>query len=203
MKDLSNYIQSGIIEAYVLGMVTPEETKEVETLAADHSQVREAINTFSDSIEQRAIEQAVAPAPLIKPLLMATIDFIGRMEKGEVPSFPPELNEHSTLNDYAEWLQRPDMVLPAHFTDIYAKIIGHTDTVTTAIVWIKEMAPQEVHHDEYEKFLIVEGTCDIFIEDEVHHLVAGDFLAIPLYKTHSVKITSNIPCKAILQRVAA
>jgi mannose-6-phosphate isomerase-like protein (cupin superfamily) len=65
------------------------------------------------------------------------------------------------------------------------------------------MSPAEIHHDEYERFLIVEGTCDITIEKKVHHLKSGDFLAIPLFANHTVKVTSNIPCKAILQRVAA
>jgi hypothetical protein len=34
-------------------------------------------------------------------------------------------------------------------------------------------------------------------------LKAGDVLIIPLYKTHFVEVTSDIPCKLILQRAAA
>lgn len=60
-----------------------------------------------------------------------------------------------------------------------------------------------MHINELEKFLILEGTCDITIEDEVYSLKAGDFLSIPLYKKHDVRITSLNPCKAILQRLAA
>ena len=87
--------------------------------------------------------------------------------------------------------------------DIFAKIIGYAPEVTTAIVWIKEMAPEETHTDEYEKFLIIEGTCDIVIEHKVHQLKAGDYFSIPLHANHHVVVTSEIPCKAILQRVAA
>ncbi len=60
-----------------------------------------------------------------------------------------------------------------------------------------------MHTHELEKFLILEGTCDITIEDEVYSLKAGDFLSIPLYNKHDVKVTSLNPCKAILQRIAA
>jgi mannose-6-phosphate isomerase-like protein (cupin superfamily) len=60
-----------------------------------------------------------------------------------------------------------------------------------------------VHDNEFEKFLILEGSCTITIEEEAHHLVPGDYLAIPLHKSHQVTITSEIPCKIILQRVAA
>jgi mannose-6-phosphate isomerase-like protein (cupin superfamily) len=65
------------------------------------------------------------------------------------------------------------------------------------------MAPQELHHDEHEKFLIVEGSCTISVEDKSYDLVAGDFLQIPLHKKHHVTVTSSIPCKVILQRAAA
>ena len=203
MKDISEFIESGIIEAYVLGMAAPEEIREVEEHAILHPEVQEAINTFSDTLEQQALANAIAPDPIIKPLLMATIDFMDRMERGETASFPPDLNNGSKISDYTEWLNRTDMVLPTYSTDLYARIIGYTPQVTTAIVWIKEMAPQEVHTDEYEKFLIVEGTCDITIEDDVYQLKAGDFLAIPLHKNHHVRVTSDTYCKVILQRVAA
>jgi mannose-6-phosphate isomerase-like protein (cupin superfamily) len=203
MKDISAFIQSGIIEAYVLGMASPEETKEVEEVAVINAEVKSAIDTFSDALESQALASAIAPDPTIKPFLMASIDFIDRVQKGEVPGNPPSLTTSSRLADFAEWLYRPDFVLPGDFKDVYAKIIAHTPAVTTAVVWLKELAPQEVHHDEYEKFLIAEGTCDIIIEGEVHHLAAGDFLAIPLFKKHHLVVTSKETCKAILQRVAA
>ena len=87
--------------------------------------------------------------------------------------------------------------------EVFAKIIGYTPEAITAIVWLKDYAPHEVHDNEYERFLIVEGTCDIIVEDEVNQLVPGDYFAIPLHKKHLVKVTSSIPCKVILQRVAA
>ncbi|MBC7688849.1 MAG: cupin domain-containing protein, partial [Aquabacterium sp.] len=87
--------------------------------------------------------------------------------------------------------------------NIEAKIIGYTPQAITAIVWIKDFAPQEVHDDEFEKFLIVEGSCTITVGQEVTELFPGDFFAIPLYKKHVVKVTSAVACKIILQRIAA
>jgi mannose-6-phosphate isomerase-like protein (cupin superfamily) len=203
MKNIRDYIESGIIETYVLGMASDGEAHEVEELSAAHPEIKEAIDTFSVLMEEQAMANAIEPDPIIKPLVLATIDFIDRMEKGEEPSFPPNLHEGSKKEDYEEWLNRADMVLPNDIEDVYAKIIGHTPEAITAIVWIKEIAPQEVHDNEYEKFLIIEGTCDITIGEEVHSLVPGDYLAIPLHVNHFVKVTSQIPCKAILQRVAA
>jgi mannose-6-phosphate isomerase-like protein (cupin superfamily) len=203
MKNIQKYIESGILEAYVFGIAAPEEAKEVEEMANQYEGIRAAIELIGRDLENYSQANAIAPDPTIKPFLIATIDYTERMEKGERASFPPLLNEGSQISDYAEWLNRPDMQLSPEFNDLQAKIIGYTTEVLTAIVWIKEMAPQEVHEDEFEKFLIVEGTCDIIIGGEVHHLVPGNVLSIPLHKYHEVKVTSNIPCKVILQRVAA
>ena len=203
MENIKDYIESGILELYVLGVTNKKENEEIEKLASSNIEIREEIKHISTAIEDYAKQKAVAPDPTIKPFLMAMIDYTERLKNGEQPSFPPVLNETSKISDYDQWINRTDIKLPENFKDFHAKIIGYTPKVTTAIIWIKDMAPQEVHQHEFEKFLILEGTCNITIADEVHSLKAGDFLSIPLYKKHDVRITSSIPCKAILQRIAA
>ena len=203
MESLKSFIESGILETYVMGDTTGEEAKLVEQMAQSFKEVKDEIEAITDALESYALSNPVAPEPTIKPFLLATIDYTERLKAGEMPTFPPELNESSRVSDYDAWLGREDMDLPPDFTDFHAKLIGYTPAAVTAIVWIKSMAPQEVHDHEYEKFLVVQGTCDITIEEEVHHLVAGDYLAIPLYKKHHVIVTSSIPCKVILQRIAA
>lgn len=203
MKNNIAFIESGILESYILGTATQQEVIQVEEMSALHADVRDAIESLKVSFEDLAIATAVQPPVLIKPFFMATMDYMGRMEGGEAPAFPPELNTGAKISDYNEWLNRPDMVLPSWFQDVHARIIGYTPQMITAIVWIKEMAPEEVHDNEFEKFLIVEGTCDIDIEGDIHHLKAGDYLAIPLHKNHHVRVTSSELCKVILQRVAA
>ena len=196
------YIESGILEQYVLGNASIAEMETVETMAATDPAIRLELNAISDSLEQLAIENAIQPNALIKPFLMATIDYTERLKSGEQAIDIPLLNERSTIADYSNYLNREDMVSTGH-EDLFAKIIGYNPETTTAIVWIKDYAPHEVHDNEFERFLIVEGTCDIIVEDEVTHLVPGDFFAIPLHKKHMVKVTSSIPCKVILQRIAA
>jgi mannose-6-phosphate isomerase-like protein (cupin superfamily) len=202
MNNIDDYINSGILEMYVLGDTDTAETIKIEQLAVEHPEIRNEINSIIDSIEGYAIAHAAEPDPIIKPFLLATIDFMDRLKAGEQPAAPPILYPGSTVADYAEWLDRADMVLPHYFNEVHAKIIGYTPEAKTAIVWIKTMSPQEVHDNEYEKFLIVEGTCTITIEDEVHQLVPGNVLSIPLYKNHTVVVTSKIPCKVVLQRIA-
>lgn len=202
MKTGKEYIDSGILEQYVLGCTSTEESMEVERRAAQDAAIKQEIALISAALLTYAGCDAIEPNPVIKPFLMATIDYTERLKNGEPASFPPLLNEGALIADYAPWLNRSDMVTPGT-ADVYAKIIGYTPEVISAIVWIKDYAPQEVHDNEYEKFLIVEGTCEIMVGDDVHALQPGDYFQIPLHKTHLVKVTSAIPCKVILQRLAA
>ena len=195
-------LDSGILELYVAGMTTAEESREVEMAAASDAAIMEEISAISVSLEKYALENAVDPNPIFKPFLLATIDYTERLKSGETPANPPILSELSTIEEYTNWLTRPDMLAPAT-EEFYAKIIGFTPAAVTAIVWLKDYAPQEVHDNEYEKFLVVEGSCNIIVENEINSLKAGDYFAIPLHKTHMIKVTSAIPCKVILQRVAA
>jgi mannose-6-phosphate isomerase-like protein (cupin superfamily) len=196
------YIESGILEQYVLGTASPFDTKEVEERAAADPVVQEEINVISEMLEAIAMQNAIAPDPIIRPFLLATINYEERIKNGEPVTTPPLLNERSTTAEYAPWLEREDMESPGT-DDVFARIIGYTEKAITAIVWLKEMAPQEVHKDEHERFLIVEGTCDIVVDGTVNKLVPGDYFAIPLHSDHHIKVTSDIPCKVILQRVAA
>lgn len=203
MKNLKSFMESGILECYVLGNSTPQEIELVEQMAISFNEVAEEIDLIGEALEMYALSNAVTPDANVKPFLLATIDYTHRLTNGEEPSFPPLLKDGSAISDFSPWLERDDMVLPPGFTDLHARIIGYSSNVITAITWIKDMAPQEVHDNEYEKFLIVEGTCNIIVEARVYSLVPGDYFAIPLHKKHQVMVTSSIPCKVILQRLAA
>lgn len=203
MSELQLYIESGILEAYVLGSLSDDEIQVVESKIAEYKVLQDEVQKISECLESFALKNSIEPNPTIKPFLWAKIDYTDRLENGESMSFPPSLNENSKISDFEEWLSREDMVLNGELESVYAKIIGFTPEQVTAIVWIKEMAPEEIHTDEFERFLIVEGSCDIQIGEKVHQLNPGDFLSIPLFENHFVKVTSSIPCKVILQRVAA
>ena len=203
MSNIQSYLESGIIEAYVLGLSSMEENSELEILAESHPEIQKEMDAFSLSLEMTAAAHAVLPDETIKPMLMAIIDFEARAIAGEKMVKPLELNANSKISDYESWLKRDDMNLPEDAGNLHARIIGLSRKSMLAILWVKDKTPPEVHTNELESFLIVEGTCDVSIDDDVHSLVAGDFITIPLYKTHSLRVTSSTPCKAILQRKAA
>ncbi|MEO8819572.1 MAG: cupin domain-containing protein [Ginsengibacter sp.] len=198
------FIDSGILEQYVMGLASRQEREEVEMMAEANRDIRMEIDEICDVLEKYALAHSIEPSRVIKPMLMATIDYSERIKNGEPISFPPPLHKNSKPEDYSSWLNRPDLVFSGSDEDnIFAKIIGHTTEMTTAILWIKQDAPREIHNEEHESFLILEGTCDIVVGNKTNHLVPGDYFSIPLHEYHQVKVTSSIICKAILQRLAA
>ncbi len=197
-----DFIASGILEQYVLGTATPEDCEAVEGMAAMYPEVQEEIYAIRLAFETYAMNNSIAPGPLVKVFLLAIIDYTERLKNGETLEVAPLLNKKSKPADFAAWVERADMVASGN-DELYAKIISFTPGATTAIVWIKEFAPQEIHHDEHERFLVLEGTCELRIGNEVQQLGPADFFEIPLHQHHTVKVTSSIPCKVILQRVAA
>ena len=203
MNDLLNFIESGVLELYVLGQTSPEETKQVEYMASMYEEVGKEIEAISIALERYAEAHAIEPGPTAGLFLMASINYSERMKHGEAMSFPPMLHEGSKIEDYSEWLNREDLQLNEELDELHAHIIGYTPEMTTAIIWIKRGAPPEHHNNEHEKFLIVEGSCKIYAGDDVYEMHAGDYFSMPLHVSHNVKVTSAIPCKVILQRIAA
>jgi mannose-6-phosphate isomerase-like protein (cupin superfamily) len=201
--NIEEYIRSGILEMFVLGKTSEEENQEIAEYAAIYPEIKNEIDEITQSFIAYSESKVKEINPSIKPMVMAIIDYTERMKSGETPVSLNILNENSKISDFAEWQSRPDMVLPEYFTDMYARIIGYDATAITAIVWIKDATPYEIHTDEHEKFLILEGTCDIITDSKTYSLVSGDYFGIPLHEGHVVKVTSLIPCKVILQRVAA
>lgn len=203
MSTVNTYINSGILEEYVLGVTTPEETLEIAKMAALHPEIAKEIELISETLMQFSEKMASQLNPLVRTSVLSSIDFIERIKSGEVIVEPPLLHSNSQISDYLEWLNRSDMILPLDYKDAYAKVISANEIATTMIVWLKNGASPEVHDDQYERFLIVEGSCDITFGTEKHSLQSGDYLQIPLHVSHELVVTSIMPCKVVLQRVAA
>ncbi|GAB2971168.1 anti-sigma factor [Mucilaginibacter puniceus] len=62
MENVQAYIESGILELYVLGNVTPEEKLQVEEMMAAHQQVRAEVDEIERALEVYAGKNAVEPA---------------------------------------------------------------------------------------------------------------------------------------------
>ncbi|MFK8104794.1 MAG: cupin domain-containing protein [Saprospiraceae bacterium] len=196
-------IPSGLLELYVIGDLSQSEKLRVEKAMEQDDTIKYEILAIEKALEAYALGHAVSVTSAVKPMLFAQIDFNDRLLNGEVPVTPPSLSPESKIADFSQWLQREDMQEPETYESMHGRIINSTEEKTTLIIWLKHGAPDETHTDEIEKFLIVEGSCEIKIGNTVHSLERGDYLSIPLFINHNVKVTSDFPCKIILERAAA
>lgn len=201
MMGLDNIRNEGLLERYIVGDLNELEFEELEKALIKYPELKEELKEIEKAFEIYAQAHAMEPDPTTKPMLMAFVNYTERLKGGEPVSHPPALNENTKIEDYKEWLDRPNLQEPDNYEAMHGYIIGHSEERTNLIVWLKYGAPDETHTDEQEKFFIVEGTCNIVLDDkEVHALKPGDYFAIPLHVSHRVEVTSNIPCKVILER---
>lgn len=77
--NLQSYIQSGIVEGYVFGLLTPEEKIEFEYHLSVNPLLKQAVADVELQVEQFALGQAVPPPPHIRD------QFTGFLQKLPVP----------------------------------------------------------------------------------------------------------------------
>ena len=64
--NIQEYISSGIVESYVLGLASTEEQLEFEQLCTTYAELRQAKEAFEISLEQHALDNAIAPPVALK-----------------------------------------------------------------------------------------------------------------------------------------
>lgn len=67
------YISSGIIESYVLGLASPEEQYEFESMCRQYPEVLQARTDFELAMEQQALQNAIVPPAALKHQIMNAV----------------------------------------------------------------------------------------------------------------------------------
>ena len=71
--DIKAYIESGVIESYVLGMAETQDAAELEQLSRQYPEIRKAMEDFEISLEQAAFAGAIAPPSYVKQELFTSL----------------------------------------------------------------------------------------------------------------------------------
>ncbi len=71
MEEVKAYIESGILELYVLGQLSATECNEVEAMAAKHPEVKAEITAIELAMEAYAFENAIKPSANIEAKILA------------------------------------------------------------------------------------------------------------------------------------
>lgn len=74
MMNKEQFLGSGIIEQYVLGLTTQEESEMVEQFIKSHPELKKEIDILQEALHQYALEQAVPPPEHLKGKIIDEID---------------------------------------------------------------------------------------------------------------------------------
>ncbi|MBB6111561.1 Anti-sigma-K factor rskA [Mucilaginibacter lappiensis] len=91
MEDIRAYIETGILELYVLGDVTPDEKLQVEEMAKKHPAVKAELDEIGRSLELYARENAVEPSEALRDRVMGSI-LTNLADDNNFPEKPQHVN---------------------------------------------------------------------------------------------------------------
>jgi anti-sigma-K factor RskA len=77
--NIQEYISSGIIESYVLGLASEEERREFEQICEQYPEVLAARTAFELALEKQAIENAITPPAELKKKIADQIGTTGKV----------------------------------------------------------------------------------------------------------------------------
>jgi anti-sigma-K factor RskA len=80
--NIQEYIESGILETYVMGATSDQERREVDCLSAIYPEIKQELNYLTETLEEYALAHSVEPPADLKAQIMAQLEF------GEAPVKP-------------------------------------------------------------------------------------------------------------------
>lgn len=92
MEEGRAYIESGILEEYVAGLLSPEQQREVEAMAAKYPEVKQEIEAIEIALEKYAMARAIAPSEGVKNKILKQLSSPAQKE-----NTPPEKPETPTI----------------------------------------------------------------------------------------------------------
>ena len=200
--EVNEFISSGIIEMYCLGIATDEEREQVEKFASENTAVRDEILVVREALELYATARHVSPPPALKDKIMAAV--MNSEKQGRPLDFPPRLTPQSTVEEWMNYISNNHIAPPKEYENLYLLDLPGDKNQSTYIVWAKRGAVvEESHAEEDEYLLMVEGNCSIAIDGRIGYYHRGDLVFIPKRSVHRAEALSDEPMLIIGQRIAA
>lgn len=129
--NIQAYIESGILEEYVLGTVTPQEKQEVECMSHIYPEIKEELLRTESALEEYALKHQATPPPSLKESIFAQMNFEAPAEEETQAG---EIAEEKTVS-------LSDTTATAQPVEPEARVIDHAfDRVETQVVtptWAK------------------------------------------------------------------
>ena len=116
--NIKEYILSGIVESYVLGLANAEDAAEFERMCATHIEVRQAREEFELLLEKRSLENSVAPPRNIRSKIFSELQIESDRFQDQYGSMPVIDKENDEVKpapvvriNWLKWLAAASIVL--------------------------------------------------------------------------------------------
>lgn len=86
--NIQAYIESGILEEYVLGTVSPQEKQEVECMSHIYPEIKEELLRTESALEEYALKHQTAPPASLKDSIFAQMNFDSATEEDNANEVP-------------------------------------------------------------------------------------------------------------------
>ena len=88
------------------------------------------------------------------------------------------ISKHS---NYLDWNKLINGIQPPAKFDLHLHELYRDGKKSLFVLWIKDSIPEEVHKDTYESVLLLNGTCQGKLNDQIVYLKSGGFLEDPSF----------------------
>lgn len=180
--DIKQFIDSGILEQFCLGLANEAERAEVMKLTAEYPEIGAELEAIERSMINFA--ESENPVPQLKNKILARLGFAADVAL-DINNLPPA----DKYANYINWLQAVEHLISAEpFEDLSIQVLQQNNAIAQMLVVAKVDVPEESHDSYAESFFILKGKCRCTIDNVEIELGPGDFLEIPLYAQHDVKM---------------
>ena len=109
--DIKAYIESGVIENYVLGLASEEENADIIRLSSIYTEINQAIESFSSDLELQLMSNPATPPAYIKERIFNTLDLSNASKQGSITSNTrPVRNIKSNISKW-KWVAAASFLL--------------------------------------------------------------------------------------------
>lgn len=180
------FLQSGLIEAYCLGLASEEEYQLVHEYSARFSRVQSEIESLDETLANLSFRFSQMPPVHLKDKIL------NRLSKLPIQSeIPPEINSSSTVEEWLGYLERNQIHTPENLNFAEIREIDVREGITTYIAWANKGAVvDEIHSNETEYLFMLSGSCTITFNNKIHYYKKGDFVVVPSNTYHVAEATS-------------
>lgn len=134
--NIQAYIESGILEEYVLGAVSSQEKQEVECMSHIYPEIKEELLRTESALEEYALKHQTAPPASLKESLFAKMNFDST--DGQKPDEDFKIEDSNVVQNISNDIRNGDFVeIPVQQSSQEPKVINDAFTRTE----VKEVTP--------------------------------------------------------------